>query len=55
MRRASSIRIAFEDLGLARVAIIYPGSKRYQLAERVEAVPLEDLGKASMIFEPDPA
>ncbi|MSQ59214.1 MAG: ATP-binding protein [Betaproteobacteria bacterium] len=35
-----SIRIAMDDLGLDRVAVIYPGSKRYSIAERVEAVPL---------------
>jgi hypothetical protein len=38
-----SIRIAMEDLGLERVVILYPGAKRYPLAESVEAVPLQDL------------
>jgi hypothetical protein len=41
-----SVRIALEDLGLERVAIIYPGSKRYPLASSVEAVPLRDLAEA---------
>jgi predicted AAA+ superfamily ATPase len=39
-----SIRIAFEDLGLERVAMVYPGVKRYPLSESVEAVPLHELG-----------
>ena len=39
-----SIRNALEDLGLERVAVVYPGSKRYPLAEGVEAVPLDSLG-----------
>lgn len=41
-----SVRIALEDLGLERVAIVYPGSKRYPLAQNVEAVPLRDLADA---------
>jgi predicted AAA+ superfamily ATPase len=40
-----SIRIALEDLGLERVAIIYPGTKRYPLANDVEVVPLAELGE----------
>jgi uncharacterized protein len=39
-RMTPSIRIALDDLGLDRVAVIYPGSKRYPIANRVEAVPL---------------
>jgi len=38
-----SIRIALEDLKLERIAVIYPGVKRYPLSERVEVVPLEGL------------
>lgn len=41
-----SVRIALEDLGIERVAIVYPGSKRYPLASSVEAVPLRDLAEA---------
>jgi predicted AAA+ superfamily ATPase len=40
-----SIRIALEDLGLERVVILYPGSKRYPLSETVEAVPLAELAR----------
>ncbi|MDT8429891.1 MAG: ATP-binding protein [Pseudomonadales bacterium] len=35
-----SIRSALEDLQLEAVAIVYPGTKRFKLAEQVEAVPL---------------
>jgi predicted AAA+ superfamily ATPase len=45
-----SIRIALEDLGLERIAIVYPGAKRYALAERVEAVPLATLSKRGRLF-----
>jgi len=38
-RMTPSIRIALEDLGLERVAVLYPGAKRHPLADRVEAVP----------------
>lgn len=43
-RLTPSIRTALTDLGLARVAVIYPGPKRFPLAERVEAVPLPQVG-----------
>jgi uncharacterized protein len=39
-KMTASVRIALEDLGLERVAIVYPGSQRYPLASNVEAVPL---------------
>ena len=42
-RLTPSIRIALEDLGLERIAVVYPGAKRFQLTERVEAVPLDAL------------
>jgi len=35
-----SMRIALEDLKLERIAVIYPGSQRYTMHDRVEAVPL---------------
>lgn len=42
-RITPSIRIALEDLGLERVAIVYPGDRRFPLSDRVEAVPIADL------------
>jgi predicted AAA+ superfamily ATPase len=42
-RLTPSMRIALEDLKLERIAVVYPGTRRYPLAERVEAVPLEAL------------
>jgi predicted AAA+ superfamily ATPase len=39
-RITPSIRHALKDLHLERVAIIYPGDKRFPLAANVEAVPL---------------
>ena len=38
-RLTPSIRIALEDLGLSQVVVLYPGAKRFRIAERVEAVP----------------
>ncbi len=46
-----SIRIARDDLGLHRVAIIYPGPTRYPLDERVEVVPLASLAQPGRLFE----
>lgn len=45
-----SIRIAIEDLGLDRVAVVYPGARRFLLAERVEAVPVESLAEPGGLF-----
>lgn len=50
-RVTPSIRNALADLGLERVAVVYPGSKRYPLAERVEAVPLAALAEPGRLFE----
>jgi len=49
-RMTPSIRNALEDLGLERVAVIYPGEKRYPLADRVEAVPLHTLAFPGTLF-----
>lgn len=38
-RMSRSMQIALDDLKLDRLAVIYPGARRYSLAERVEAVP----------------
>ena len=48
-RMTSSIRIALEDLDLESVSVVYPGSKRYPIAEKVEAVPLGDLAEDDLL------
>lgn len=45
-----SIRIALEDLGLERVAVVYPGTTRYALSDRVEAVPLATLAEPGRLY-----
>lgn len=50
-RLTPSIRIALDDLRLDCVAVVYPGTKRYRLAERVEAVPLDVLAEPGRLFE----
>lgn len=42
-----SMRSALADLGLDRLAVIYPGPRRYALAPRVTAVPVEALAAGS--------
>jgi uncharacterized protein len=49
-RLTPSMRIALSDLGLERIAVVYPGSKRYPVAERVEAVPLAELAQRGGLF-----
>ncbi|MGA2480130.1 MAG: ATP-binding protein [Spirochaetia bacterium] len=50
-RMTPSIRIAAEDLGLSKIAVLYPGSKRFPISEQVEAVPVQDLHRGASIFE----
>lgn len=49
-RLTPSIRIAIDDLGLDRVAVVYPGAKRYPLGGKVEAVPLAALATPGSLF-----
>jgi hypothetical protein len=49
-RATPSVRIALSDLGLKRVAVVYPGTRRFPLADQVEAVPLADLGRGGRLF-----
>lgn len=53
-RMTPSIRIALDDLRLERVAVIYPGAKRFALADRVDAVPLATLAKPGRLFGESP-
>lgn len=50
-RLTPSMRIATDDLGLERIAVIYPGTKRYALSETVEAVPVATLAEPKGLFE----
>lgn len=50
-RLTPSIRIALEDLGLERIAVIYPGNKRFPLSDNVEAIPLDQLGQGQQLIE----
>ena len=42
-RMTRSISTAMEDLQLTRVAVVYPGAKRYFLSDGVEVVPLRSI------------
>lgn len=46
-----SMRIALEDLKLDRIAVVYPGEKRFALAPKVEAVPLSAVATGSLFEE----
>ena len=50
-RITPSIRTAVADLGLERVAVVYPGTTRYPLSDRVEAVPLATLAEPGLLFD----
>ena len=54
-RLTRSIRTAFDDLGIDCVAVVYPGAKRYALADGVEAVPLDTLAGPQGLFADDDA
>ena len=49
-RITPSIRNALRDVGLARVAILYPGSRRYALSDQVEVVPVSVLASGEPVF-----
>jgi predicted AAA+ superfamily ATPase len=38
-----SMKIALSDLGLERVAVVYPGKQRYELTKRISVVPFESI------------
>ncbi|MGI9177412.1 MAG: DUF4143 domain-containing protein [Pirellulales bacterium] len=38
-----SMRIAFTDLKLDRLHVVYPGKRRYELAKKIDAIPLGDV------------
>lgn len=50
-RMTPSMRIALEDLKLDRIAVVYPGEKRFALAPKVEAVPLSAVATGSLFEE----
>ncbi len=49
-RITPSIRNALVDLELSRIAVIYPGAKRFPLSDLVEAVPLSCIGRGESLF-----
>lgn len=49
-RVTPSIKNALADLDLDRVAVVYPGERRYPLADRVEAVPVSELAEHGWLF-----
>jgi predicted AAA+ superfamily ATPase len=42
-RLTPSMKIAFHDLRLERILVIYPGTQRYKIADRIEVVPFEEV------------
>lgn len=51
-RLTLSMRNALADLGLERIAVIYPGNRRYSLADQVEVLPLAELSGDGQLFAP---
>lgn len=49
-RMTRSMGRALEVLEVEKIAVVYPGSKRYPIAERVEAVPLAALAGGQGLF-----
>ena len=37
------MRIALSDLDLKKIFVIYPGERRYTLADKVEAIPFGEI------------
>jgi predicted AAA+ superfamily ATPase len=49
-RTTRSFTMAFEELGLAAAAIVHPGSKTYELADRRWAVSIQHLERLKDLF-----
>ena len=41
-KRTRSMEITFSDLNLEKLFVVYPGTRRYPLGEKIEALPLSD-------------
>ncbi|MGH7375770.1 MAG: ATP-binding protein [Candidatus Rokuibacteriota bacterium] len=57
-RLTPSMRVALEDLDLTGLTVVYPGARRYALAERIEVVPAAELADNrpdAVIARPRPA
>lgn len=57
-RLTPSMRVALDDLKLARLMVLYPGTRRYDLADRVVVVPAIELASGkpeAMIAGPRPS
>ena len=50
-RLTPSMRTALADLNLDRLVVIYPGQRRYRLAERVEVLPLHTLAQPDAVAQ----
>jgi len=50
-RLTPSLRIALEDLQLERIAVVYPGSKRFSITSVVEAVPLHEVWQGGLFVD----
>jgi len=58
VRPESAMRVALDDLKLARLMVLYPGPRRYALADRVVVVPAVELASgrpAAVIAGPKPS
>ncbi len=43
-----SMKIALEELNLESITIIYPGSRKFKLNERITAVPIEEISNLEL-------
>lgn len=48
-RVTPSLRISLQDLKLEHIAVVYPGLRRYPIADRMTALPLEQMTGASLL------
>lgn len=46
-----SMNIAMNDLQLERIAVVYPGAKRYPIASNIEAVPLSEIWRGGVFMD----
>ncbi|NNJ83664.1 MAG: hypothetical protein HKP13_01815, partial [Gammaproteobacteria bacterium] len=49
-RMTPSIRHALDALGLKNVIVLYPGTKRFPITERVTAVPIQAVAEGACLI-----
>ena len=54
-RTTKAMYVVLQDLSLEKLFVVYPGERRYPMAEKIEAVPLSAIGPSFLVERDPPA